>query len=180
MSEGEVIGREFRVVKRELSDEERDDRKHRLERAHDRKREIEGEFNAFKRWAEPRIKRATDPSYKAPKELEDEPPLSIEEAYGLRVELIHRRGLKVSSVQAVKSEIALLEHTAAVGVEYARIECELVKSATGLEIIYQSHETGQEVYRRAARSVERQEQIPGTNPPKKGRKKKGSAPDAVV
>lgn len=179
---GEVIGREFRVVKRELLDTEVEDRKRKLAALHERKRAVEAEFTSFRKWAVPRIRRAIDPDYAAPKDLEGERVLSIAEAHGLRIELQRRGRHKGATIGAIKADMEALEHGAATGVEYRRTECELVADVEALTVKYVDVETGEVVDERGMTADERQTVLPGTEPEKpngKSRKKAG-APDAVV
>lgn len=175
----EVLGREYRVVKRELAEEDIEDCKRRMAKAHERKREVEAEFTGFRKWAAPRIRRAVDPDYEPPSTLEGEPVLSVAEAHGLRVELLRRGRHKGAAVAAIRADLEAAEHAAATGVEYRRVECELVAHEDRLEIAYVDVETGEVVDTRAMTASERQMVLPDVESKKKnGRGRK--APDAVA
>lgn len=178
----QVLGREYRVVKRELTDEQVEERKRAIASAHERKRTIEAEFSAFRRWAAPRIRKAVDPDYAAPKELEGAPVLSIAEAHGLRIELQRRGRHKGATIGAIKADIEAHEHAAATRCEFRRVECELVADPDKVEVIYVDVETGEAVDRRGMTADERQMALPETEKPngKRSKKKADEAPDVVV
>lgn len=157
----EVIGREERIVRRDLDDDEVAERVRTIRKLHTQKREAEAAFTAFRKFAAPRIRKTFDPDYDA-KDLDAVDDLELAEAHGLRHQLVLKRKLKTAQVAALRAEMEHLEATAALGAEFLRVDVELLADVDKLEVIYVNPATGEEVDRRAMTPDERQEALPGT------------------
>lgn len=159
-----VIGRDRKVVKRAL-DEEAVARKSALvATSYDTQRELEEGFQAFAKYAQPRVRRTLDPSYEA-EELAGEAKLTIEQARAMNDDLEARRKLRGAAVAQIKAQRRLDLDAAVNGYEYSVADVELVANDDKLEVAYVDERTGEELDRRAMTDAERQLALAGTDTP---------------
>lgn len=168
---GEKLGKETRIVKRDLDEEETEKLEARIGRTYEQARREQTAFTSFRKWAEPRARRALDPDYESP-EGEGEAPLSYVEARALIDEIGHRRALKASRITAIKAERRLMLDQIANGYEYRVVECDLVADLEKLHVNIVDPETSEAIDTRAMTAQERQLALPGDELP-------GGAPAAI-
>ena len=175
----EVIGREYRAVKRELNQKKRKEHADRARGTHEAVKRERSMLKAFQDYAQPLIRVTLDPTYTKGEGLV---VLSIEEARGLRDELRRRRQHTGTVVTKLKADEAYHVNAAANGYLYDVIECELHIDDSATQVRYVVPGTGEVVHQRKATGEERQMSMPDDEiPSEKGKKKKSrrSAPGAV-
>ena len=96
-SKSRVIGKDRKVARSVLGDEERQMKRAIVGRSYETQREVEETFQAFAKYAAPRVRRTLDPGYENDK-LQGEAKLSIEEARALNDDLRGRRKLTGAAV----------------------------------------------------------------------------------
>lgn len=167
---GDVIGREQRIVRRDLDDEDVEVMRGKMRRTYAAQREAQSAFTGFAKWAEPRVRAALDPDYKNDA-VEDEEPLDEGAARALHDEIEHRRRLKSSTVNAIKAERRLLMDAIANGYEHRVIECERRANVERLQVEVIDPTTSEVIDCRAMTAAERQMALPTES---------SGAPDAVM
>jgi hypothetical protein len=172
---GDVIGREMRIVRRNLDDEAIEELRGKMRRTYAAQRQEQSSFTGFRKWAEPRARAALDPDYENDS-IEGERLLDEVEARALHDEVEHRRKLKSSRVNAVKAERRLLMDAIANGYEHRIVECECRANVDALSVQIVDPATGDVVDERPMTGPERQMSMPGDELPSNG----AQAPDAVM
>lgn len=176
----EVIGREWRTVKRDLEDSEQEGRLERARQTYTDQKRAQSQFAAFKKYAEPLVRATLDPSYSADEEIDEVAP---EEARALTDELDRRRKHTAATVAKLKADRRVHLDAAANGYFYDVVECELQLDDSGTQVRFIDPTTGEVVGQRAATAAERQMALPADELPdaKANGKSKGrrSAPGAV-
>lgn len=157
---GRVIGRERKVVRRTLDDDDKGAKRAIVGRSYESQRELEDDFTAFDKWASPRVRRVLDPGYENDK-LKGEAEMSLEQARALDDEVRARRKLKGAAVAQLKAERRLALDAAVNGYEYVVADCDMVADDEALEIAFVDRKTGLEVDRRAMTDGERQTSLAG-------------------
>lgn len=179
----EVIGREWRAVKRPLMDKERTEHADKARGTYEKQKQLQSQLKAFRDFAYPLVRATLDPTYT--KALEGAERLSTEEARALRNELDRRRKHKSAAVANLKAEHEYHLDAAANGYFYDVVECELHLDDSGTQVRYLVPGTGEVVHQRAATGEERQMSLPADELPaekpngKKKRARKG-APGVVA
>lgn len=158
MSENILSRGETRILRRELTENDISTREAALERTFTDQREIQAEFTAFRKWAEPRIRRAFDPNYENAK-LDGEAELTIEEAFALQNELDRRRVGKTTRVAQLKAERAALIAAIASEVEYRVVEVDAIANYDTLTVAFVVPDTGEVVDQRGMTEAERQQTL---------------------
>lgn len=158
MSENILSRGETRVLRRTLDDNELATRTAALERTYADQREIEAEFTSFRKFAEPRIRRAYDPEYEN-KGLDDEESLTIEEAHALDSELTRRRVYKATSIARLKAERSKIIASIASGAEYRIVKVDAVADYDKLTVKFVVADTGEVVDERGMTEAERQQTL---------------------
>jgi hypothetical protein len=168
---GEKLGKETRIVRRELDEDEIEKLEAKLGRTYETQRQEQANFTSFRKWAEPRARRALDPDYES-KEGQGEATLSIADARALMRELELRRAMKSARITAIKAERKLLLDQIAEAFEHRVVECDLIADPEKFHVNAVDPETGEVIDSRAMTGAERQMMLPGDELP-------GGAPSAL-
>ena len=148
---------ETRIICRELDDNDLTTIADRIGRTFTDQREVEASFKQYRKWAEPRIRRALDPDYES--DADDEAELSVDEAVALQVDLDLRRVEKTASVAKLKAYRNRLKLAHAMRREYRAVEVDAVADPERLTIIYVVAATGEVVDQRGMTEAERQQAL---------------------
>lgn len=173
-SKSRVIGKDRKVIRRELDEDDQGRRRSLVGVSFETQREVEEQFQAFSKYAGPRIRRTLDPSYEA-EGLEGETELDHEQARALNDDVEARRKLKGAAVAQLKAQRRLDLDAAVNGYEYVVCDVELVADDDKLEVAFIEEKTGAEVDRRAMTSAERQLALAGTDAPSKSKSNRAPA-----
>jgi len=186
------LGEERRLVKRALSDEERKEHERKARKTYDDQKEAQELYQAFAKYAEPRIRRTLDPSYSGgDEESKGAPEITFEQARDLQAQLNFRRSLKGATVGKLKADRQVHLDAAALGYVYELRLVDLVADLDRLTVKFIDSESGEVVDERGMTTDERQMHLPNTaaaandgavddEAPKKSRKRKNGAPDAIA
>jgi len=174
----DVIGREYRAVRRDLNAKERKEHEAQVKSTWELQKRAQSSSRAFRDYAWPLIKAALDPTYTGGGGAA---PLEPVEARALCNELGRRAAHRSAEVANLKAEREFHLDAAANGYLFEVLECELQLDESATQVNYVVPGTGEIVHQRAATGAERQMSLPDDElPPENGKKKRKSRSAGAV